>query len=289
MKTISESASILPPERCLPNWSLVSAVNNEVVLKSCLLSSPDIRLASEVILQTGYSSAAAAYNAGIEKAKTDVVVFAHQDVYFPEGWIAAVQKALEMLSRRDPEWAVAGIWGVTSSGEYVGHLYCAGLQRTLGSSAEDAIEVRSLDEVVLIVRKSSGVRFDERLTGFHMYGTDLCLEAKRRGMRSYAISAFCIHNTNGYRMLPLDFWKGYFFLRSKWKAELPIVTSCTEITFCCWPMVWWNLVRAINLVTGREKPPGKRVRDPGELYREMLRLGQAILPVHSGCSKGLQQ
>jgi hypothetical protein len=249
-------------------WSFVSAVNNEQVLRSCLLNSPDIGTVQDVILQRGYASAARAYNAGIDKANGDLVVFAHQDVYFPEGWLASARSAVEALSSEDPDWGVVGVWGVKRTGDRAGHVYCAGLMKTLGGPFEGGREVRSLDEVVLIVRKSSGLRFDERLRGFHMYGADICLEAERRGMKCYAISALCIHNTNGYNMLPLQFWKRSMFLRRKWKRELPISTPCIDVTFWCWPMIRWNIVQAANIMLGRHHA-GKRVQDPSLLSREL--------------------
>src|SRR5262249_43861181 len=92
------------------DWAVISAVNNEAVLRSCLLSSPDVSTASEVILQTGYYSAATAYNAGIEKAKSDVLVLVHQDVFLPPGWLDQLQRALKEVEAKDPKWAVAGVW-----------------------------------------------------------------------------------------------------------------------------------------------------------------------------------
>ncbi len=38
-------------------------------------------------------------------------------------------------------------------------------------------------------------------------------------------------------------------------------------------MVRWNLVRAINLATGRDKRPTRRVSDPRPLCEELLRSG----------------
>jgi Glycosyltransferase like family len=271
---ISEPGSI----GCSMNWTLISATNNERILKNCLLNSPDVKFASEVLLQTGYANAANAYNAAIDKANTDVLVFAHQDVYLPEGWIAAVQKALGILSKNDPEWAVLGVWGIQHSGSGAGHLYCAGLMKRLGEPFDGVKEVASLDEVILIVRKSSGLRFDERLSGFHLYGTDICLGAKQIGKKCYAISAFCVHNTNGYNFLPFGFWRNYFFMRRKWKALLPIITSCTKITFWCWPMVWWNIDRALNL-TLRRHNVGVRVEDPSNLYRNLVAQNEQRLMV----------
>jgi hypothetical protein len=262
------------------DWSLVVAVNNQTLLEGCLLHSPDAVSATEVMLQKGYGNAAEAYNRAIDRARTDIVVFVHQDVYLPGSWLAALKKSLAVLSQHDPRWAVLGVWGVTRDGHEVGHVYCAGVQRTLGGEFTGIKEVQSLDELLLVVRKSSGVRFDVRLNGFHLYGTDICLEAKARGMKSYAISAFCLHNTNGYRMLPLDFWKAYFFLRRKWASELPITTPCTKITRWCWPVIRWNLNRAANLLLGRHQS-GKRVSDPVRLYRELV-AAEKVQPVSGG-------
>lgn len=249
-------------------WSLVSVTNNKTILENCLLSSPDVSTATEVILQKNCQSAAQAYNAALDLATTDLLVFAHQDVYLPEGWLAQFQNSLLWLAKNDPDWAVAGLWGVKPDENWAGNVYCAGLRRVLGRAGEYPVQVRSLDELLLIVRKSSGVRFDERLPGFHLYGTDICLEAARRGKKCYVLSAFCIHNTNGYNWLPWAFWKNYFFMRKKWRAELPVTTACAKITFSCWPALWWNIDRGLNLLLKRHKT-GKRVFDPVALYNEL--------------------
>lgn len=254
------------------NWTLVSVTNNDEVLESCLLNSPDLTNASEVILQRGYSSAAAAYNDALLRAKTDLVIFAHQDVYFPRGWIESLREALDLLARRDPEWGMLGVWGDRYSGGPPGYLYWTGVDGTAGEPFQGVKEVRVLDEVVLITRKSSGLRFDEELAGFHMYGTDICLEARRRGKRCYVFSGFCVHNTNEYKMLPWEFWKSCLFVRTKWKTELPVHTPCIKITRRCWPMIRWNIVRAGNIMLGRHKPL-RRVADPAGLYQELVNRG----------------
>lgn len=258
-------------------WTLISAVNNESVLKNCLLNSPDVGSASEVLLQTGYASAAEAYNAAIAKAKTELVVLVHQDVYLPEGWIASVQKACELLTVQDSHWGVLGVWGGTTEGGLPGHMYWTGVDGVAGRPFDGVLEVSTLDEVILILRKSSGLRFDERLPGYHLYGTDICLEARSRGMKCYAIPAFCIHNTTGYRMLPSEFWRNYWFIRRKWKSELPIASPCVNITFWCWPMFQWILVRAANILLGRHKLT-RPVGDPSQLYQRMVSAGLVAAP-----------
>jgi hypothetical protein len=259
------------------DWTVICATNDEDVLKSCLLNSPDIREASEIILQRGYTSAAAAYNCAIDKAQSDLLVFVHQDVYLPQGWLASLRRALDLLTKVDPNWGVAGVYGVNKSwDDATGFLYCTANGR-LGNSFEGGREVRSLDELILIMRKSSNLRFDEQLPGFHLYGTDICLEARRRGMKSYAISAFCIHNTNGFRMLPLQFWRCYLFMRKKWRSELPIATPCTEITLGCLPMIRFNISRAANIALGRYRGT-TRFADPSRFYLDLASSDPGVAP-----------
>jgi len=254
------------------DWTVICATNDDKVLESCLLKSPDIRHASDVILERGYSSAAVALNSGLQKCKTDLVVCAHQDVYFPAGWTDALRRSLSLILVSDPNWGVLGVWGVKRSAVCIGHVYSSGLSKILGQSFEEPVEVESLDEVVLILRRSSGLRFDDGLPGFHMYGTDICLEARRQSMRCYAISAFCIHNSNGYSILPVEYWESYWLMREKWKSRLPVVTTCKEINFWCWPLIQSKFARAASLVR-RQQTPGRRVADPARLYDHLVREG----------------
>lgn len=245
-------------------WSLISAVNNEAVLERCLLKSPDADSLGDVILRRGHPSAASAYNAGMDEARGELLMFAHQDMYFPAGWFDRVQSTIRTLSAQDPGWGVLGVWGRRDDGECDGHLCWTG-KGIAGRSFEGVVEVQTLDEVVIIFRKSSGLRFDEGLGGFHMYGSDIALQARTLGMKSYVLSALCIHNTNEYGMLPWDFWKAYFFMRKKWRSHLPVLTTCTDIRYSCWPMLRWNVVRWMNLKTGRDKQPARRADDPTTL------------------------
>lgn len=253
-------------------WSVISAVNDEEVLKSSLLDSPGIQSASEVILQRGFSSAGMAYNEAIRRAKADLLVFLHQDMYLPDGWIESVQVAIETLSKQDPNWGVLGVWGAVDGRARVGYVYWTGgygWERPF----EGAKEVVTLDEVVLIFRKSSGLKFDEQMPGFHMYGADICLEARRQGRKSYAISAFCIHNTNVGGALPRQFWQCYFYMRRKWKNDLPIETPCTSIRFSCWPILRNNLIYLRDCLLGRHEKL-QRAASPRELYEELVACGR---------------
>ncbi|MGA2226605.1 MAG: glycosyltransferase [Syntrophobacteraceae bacterium] len=251
------------------DWDLIVACNNDDVLKTSLLSSPDHVLAKDLIVQKGFYSASSAYNDAIQKTSSEIIVFAHQDVYLPPGWCNALEDALCRLEQQDPKWAVAGVFGVDADGSGKGCVYSTGLQRVVGQPLEFPVAVRSLDEMVLIVRRSAGLRFDDQLPGFHLYGTDICLEASRRGYRSYAVPCFCIHNSVGIHILPSSYWICYLYMRRKWWADLPVVTPCLPITR--WGGVALRyLIGTMLLLVLRRVKIGQRVKDPAQLSMNLI-------------------
>jgi hypothetical protein len=68
------------------------------------------------------------------------------------------------------------------------------------------------------------------LPHFHLYGADICLQARRNGLANYAMSNFCVHNSIAIRTLPAEFWRCAEYLRIKWQDELPVKTSCIVLS-----------------------------------------------------------
>jgi hypothetical protein len=211
--------------------TFVIAVNNKHVFESNFLASPCLSgpHSHQIIVQEGFSSAATAYNDAIDRSTNDLIVFAHQDMIFPEFWLSDLQRALDSLRQTDPQWGVLGCYGETLYDNGRGYIYSGGLG-IMGKPTEHPAPVQTLDEIVLILRKSSGLRFDEGLPHFHFYGADICMAAAARGMKSYAISAFCIHNTQQNLILPKEFYESYWHVKRRWKNSLPIRTTCVTIT-----------------------------------------------------------
>ena len=252
----------------LLNWSLITASNDDTVLKTCLAASPCVGQARDFQVMRGFASAGAAYNAGIRQSACDVLVFALQDVYLPLEWNRHLATAVSQLSQSDPNWAVLGVFGITRDSKPQGYMYCTGLQKVLGQPFSQAVPCVSLDEVVLVLRRSANLTFDERLPGFHFYGTDICLEAQQRGLNSYIIPAFCIHNTQGMKFLPWAFWQSYLFMRRKWWKQLPIKTPCITLSKLAFPVLQHPLQSAYVHYVKRE-PPGSRVSDPASFYTQL--------------------
>jgi hypothetical protein len=198
------------------------------------------------------------------------VVFAHQDVYFPDGWFQSLARSIDALSSADPGWGVLGVYGVATSGEGAGFLYSTGLRSMVGRSLSMPVEVGSLDEVVMIIRRESGLRFDESLPGFHLYGTDICLEARRRGLRCYVVPGFCIHNSNGIAVLPVAFGQAVWYMRRKWKAQLPLRSPCILITWWSFPLWKHYLLGGLRRIFGGGRV-GMRCDDPAALHARLMR------------------
>ena len=211
--------------------TFVLAVNNRAILENNFLASPCLRLPHphEILLQEGYSSASKAYNAAIDRSSNDLIVFVHQDIILLESWLSQFEEALALLEECDPNWGVLGCGGTAQNGQGCGHLYSSGLG-VLGKPFEGPTTVRVLDEIVLILRKSSGLRFDDSLPHFHLYGTDICLRAEAAHKKNYVIPAFCVHNTNYGLILPNEFYECCRHIRRVWKDLLPIQTPCIRIT-----------------------------------------------------------
>ncbi len=166
-------------------------------------------------------SAPQALNIGIERAVHETVVCCHQDVLFPAGWVDTLHRQIMEVG---PEFGVLGTFGVDLAGQYVGNIKDPHDNPKLGDLPCGA---QSLDEHCLIIRKSSGLRFDEELGGFHMYGADICLQAMEQGMKNYVIDAWLEHLSGGqidnaFQMLARKF-------ANKWYGKAPmgvLKTTC---------------------------------------------------------------
>jgi len=216
--------------------TFVVPVNDEYIFSSNFMSSPLFEIDDyEIISQREFYSASKAYNDAIDRSQNDIIVFSHQDIILPAFWEKELLRSLNYLTEHDPKWGVIGCYGENreyNSCKGYGYMYCIGNKKLLGGLLFHPMPIQTLDEVVLILRKSSGLRFDERLPHYHLYGTDICMTSKSRGMNCYAISAFCIHNTKKIHVLPKEFFECYKYIKRKWYSMLPIETTCIRISKC---------------------------------------------------------
>lgn len=218
------------------NIIVAAAVNEADTLAQCLARSPDI-VAGRLQLRTysDYPSAGAAYNAALDaSAGADIIIFVHQDVYLPAGALDTLEAQLAALSRRAPAWAIAGVIGGTAARHLIGETWCSGHQRLLGARIAEPVEVVTLDELLLIVRVASGLRFDPQLPGFHLYGADAILTAQASGHSAWVIDLPVVHHSCPEISLGGGYLSAYRYMQRKWRKALPVYNLVCPLERSLW-------------------------------------------------------
>jgi len=210
--------------------SFAAAINDRSILRKNLESScvfdNDRRILN---LYENRNSASTAYIEGINDSASDYMIFAHQDVYLPAPWIDRLKIAIAHLNRTDQRWAVLGVVGVTADNEHVGRAWSSGIGRVIGRPLDRPVEVVSVDEMVIVLRRQSGCMFDPDLPGFHLYGTDIVQIARSQGGTAYVADLPVVHNSRPVVDLDRGFTSAYRYMRNKWASRLPINTLIVPV------------------------------------------------------------
>jgi hypothetical protein len=250
--------------------TVIAAVNNREILTSNLLRSPMLEPghAHQLLIREGFGSASLAYNDALSKARHEIVVFVHQDVYLPKHWLADLKKTIDTLEAANRRWGVIGCFGSRAGAQGgLGSVYSTGWGMQ-GTPIVEPERVETLDEIVLVVRRSSGLMFDVSLPHFHMYGVDLCLTARRAGLECYAMPTFCVHNTTQLLALPPEFFTCYRYIKHKWFDYLPIHSSCITISRLDGHLIRKKIERVADILQGRRAQGATRLPDPSSVLPE---------------------
>jgi hypothetical protein len=246
--------------------AVIAAVNDDRILAENLAASPLMGAGTSFRAMRSYRCAGAAYNAGLDATDAEVVVFAHQDVYLPQPWLERLRNGIRAIEERDARWAVIGVYGMTETGQHVGQCWSTGLGKLLGAPFEQPRRAASVDEIVIVLRRASGLRFDEKLPGFHLYGADIVQSALAAGLSAYVIHAPVVHNSRPVETLAGAYSAAYDYMRKKWKHRLPIATTVVPLTRVGYPLIRARLRRAFK--SRRSAPP----REPGRVIAQRLGL-----------------
>jgi hypothetical protein len=189
-------------------------------------------------------------NLGLDITKNRYIMYIHQDVYFLPG---SGEQIVNLINSMDDTRIVTGAVGM-SINYYDDHIdewgFCEENNKIGVVFNEDEIVwdgikqisvVHSLDEICLIVDKFSGIRFDNSMPGFHLYGLDICLQARSAG---YEIAAGPI-NMKHYGKYSSSIYRDHNFinklvqLHKKW---------CNNIKSVYTPYAHWSDNRIVSYV-----------------------------------------
>jgi len=160
----------------------------------------------------------------IRESKGKYLLIVHQDVRCID-MKSQLVKCLDDLSVMDNKWAVCGNAGAIGYHQFVHYINNAG---KIIKHTNLPARVNSLDENFLIINKATSVTISSDLSGFHLYGTDLCIIADFLGYNCYVIPFLVKHLSLG-NLKELDKHLDQFlYLYGKKIRSRYVETTCTK-------------------------------------------------------------
>ena len=179
----------------------------------------------------------------LARARGRFVILCHQDVRLIADGRRELVKRLEELDRIDALWALAGNAGGVQNGLALRISDPHGENQRKGDFPARA---KSLDENFIVIRRSAMIAPSADLSGFHLYGADLCLQADLRGQTAYVIDFHLRHLGGG--TMGRDYYACLEALEAKYARVLQprmIQTTCLApmITASSWRLGLARLAR----------------------------------------------
>jgi hypothetical protein len=158
----------------------------------------DARRCEFIVLDNSVENQADAYvalNEFLQAARGRYVVLCHQDLLLIDHGYDHLTSRLAELDTIDPHWAICGNAGYTDDGWPLLNLEQSyGPERQHG---ELPMQVMSVDENFIVVRRLANLALSRDLHGYHHYGPDLCLIADILGWNAYVIDFYLKHKSTG--------------------------------------------------------------------------------------------
>src|SRR4051794_14559420 len=164
-------------------------------------------------------------NLFLREAAGDFVILCHQDVLLLDDGRKALEARMAELDALDPDWALCGNAGGTAEGKLVMRFSDPhGADQTWGIFPARAT---ALDENFIVVRRDANLALSHDLSGFHLYGADLCIIADVLGRSAWAIDFHLRHKSAG--KADASFSGAERALKDKYRRAFrrrPVTTTC---------------------------------------------------------------
>lgn len=211
-------------------FSVIVPVNRPWQYELNIARSPGLReVQADIVAVQGAGSAAEAYRTGVARAANAWCVMAHQDVYFPVGTGYALAQQLGAMDAAGMQPLPIGFAGIDGSAGAVRHAGMVIDRRALFRHERSTAAV-SIDELAVCLHRDSAVSIDPTL-GWHLWATDLCLQAQSLAGRPIAqiLDVPLFHNSVGDYQVPDEFNVSAARLLDKYPQLGTIPTLCGEL------------------------------------------------------------
>lgn len=189
----------------------------------------------------------------LNEARGQYIIMAHSDSH-PRVTKDKMLKLLRRLEAFDPKWAIVGNAGVDQFRKSsLAHDFRMPTFSEKRGTKRCRL-VQTLDENLLIVKAEARLSLSCDLTGFHLYGLDLCDVARRLGRTCYVAPMRWYHGSHG--TLNTAFYQKVSEFESKMRNyRWPKIwaTNCTFLTVSRSPLLRaWARARACWLLRKNE-------------------------------------
>jgi glycosyltransferase involved in cell wall biosynthesis len=229
----------------MSEFSIVCCISKPDVFDECLLTSAkevgkghDWEIVP-IHNDNNIYSASGALNVGIDASKSDIVIFAHQDIRLLDNWFEILQN---LINQMPDDWGILGCAGIGADfgrkdigawgGAVEGSTVAVGSvwesdeslpEPPYWDGIKDLTRIHCADECLFVLNKKTGLRFDNQFTGFHFYGVDICLQARAAAWGCYGAHLPVVHYGKYSASVVGDkkYWTFLRFLHNKWKLRFP--------------------------------------------------------------------
>ncbi|QCR23492.1 hypothetical protein [Pontibacter sp. SGAir0037] len=180
-----------------------------------------------LIVDNSHTNAFDAYKAiagFFKQALGRYLIIVHQDVRCLDTKVELI-KCLQDLTTKDPKWALCGNAGGNGYHAKVFHINNDGI---IMLNEDLPAKVNSLDENLLIINRATNLTISGDLTGFHLYGTDLCIIADILGYTSYVIPFMVNHLSEGNLEALKEHIPDFLYAYGKKLRSRYVETTCTR-------------------------------------------------------------
>lgn len=131
----------------------------------------------------------------ITEAKGQYIILCHQDILLRYDKRAELETQIRFLDKEDPNWAILSNAGAADLKRIAYKL------TTIDDEYQERgtlpCQVLSVDEHFIVLKKEANLGFSKGLKGYHLYGTDLCMQASLRGYNAWVVDFHLYHASKG--------------------------------------------------------------------------------------------
>jgi SAM-dependent methyltransferase len=212
-------------------FSVIVPVNRPWQYELNILRSPGLsEVGAKVVCVQSAENAAAAFASGLAETTTPWVIMAHQDVYFPSGTGLAIASELAAIEDSGLAGTPVGFAGVSKDAAGVSRYSGWVIDRQHLFQHPGSVSAESIDELAIALHRDSKIVIDPQL-GWHLWATDLCLQAERLAQKPIGriLEVPVFHNSVNDYNLPDEFHRSAQLLAKKYPGRNKFMTLCGQI------------------------------------------------------------